>query len=114
VHTFGGEAPAVARLAESDPGLREPVIDGHTTIWAELLHAMRREMALTLTDLLARRTHLFYVAPQQVLDTIDRIAQFAAREMDWDGERQAAEIAAYRHEVDRSLAFREEPESVGI
>jgi glycerol-3-phosphate dehydrogenase len=111
VHTFGGEAAAVARLAQSDPGLAEPVIEGHTTIWAELLHAMRREMALTLTDLLIRRTHLFYVAPGQVLDAIDRIAQFAAGEMGWDGERRDAEITAYRQEVSRSLAFREEPEA---
>jgi glycerol-3-phosphate dehydrogenase len=109
VHTFGGEAAAVARLAQSDPGLAEPVIEGHTTIWAELLHAMRREMALTLTDLLIRRTHLFYVAPDQVLDAIDRIAQFAAGEMGWDGERRDAEISAYHQEVSRSLAFREEP-----
>jgi glycerol-3-phosphate dehydrogenase len=107
-HTFGGEAPAVARLAQSDRRLAEPVIAGHTTIWAELLHSMRREMALTLTDLLIRRTHLFYVAPQQVSDTIEQIAHFAAGEMGWDHQRQLAEIAAYRYEVDRSVAFREE------
>ncbi len=107
-HTFGGEASVIARLAQTDPRLAEPVIAGHTTMWAELLHAMRREMALTLTDLLIRRTHLFYVAPQQVLAAIEQIAQFAAREMGWDHERQQAEIAAYRYEVTRSTAFREE------
>lgn len=105
VHTFGSEAPAVARLAQADPALGEPVISGHTTIWAELLYAMRREMALTLTDLLVRRTHLFYVAPRQVLDTIREITRFAAEEMGWDGERQEAEMAAYRYEVSRSLSF---------
>ena len=107
-HTFGAEAPVIARLAQSDPRLAEPVIPGHTTMWAELLHAMRREMALTLTDLLIRRTHLFYVAPQQVSDAIEQIARFAAQEMGWDRERQQAEIAAYRYEVGRSTAFRDE------
>ena len=107
-HTFGAEAPVIARLAQSDPRLAEPVIPGHTTMWAELLHAMRREMAVTLTDLLIRRTHLFYVAPQQASDAIERIAQFAAHEMGWDRERQQAEIAAYQYEVGRSTAFRDE------
>jgi glycerol-3-phosphate dehydrogenase len=107
-HTYGGEAPAVARLAQADPRLAEPVVAGHTTLWAELLHAMRWEMALTLGDLLIRRTHLFYAAPDAILAALDEIGAFAAREMGWDGPRLAAEYEAYRAETDRSRAFRSE------
>ncbi len=107
-HTYGSEAPAVARLAQSDPKLTEPVVPGHTTLWAELLHAMRREMAITLSDLLIRRTHLFYAAPEAVLEATPIIADLAAREMGWDTARRDAELAAYRYEVDRSVAFRQE------
>jgi glycerol-3-phosphate dehydrogenase len=108
VHTYGGESAAVVRLAQSDPQLAEPVIPGHTTIWAELAHAMRREMAITLADLLIRRTHLFYAAPDQVLDRLTAIVPFAAAELGWSPERQRAEEEAYRLEVRRSLAFRED------
>jgi glycerol-3-phosphate dehydrogenase len=107
-HTYGGEAAAVARLAQSEPRLAEPVVAGHTTVWAELLHAMRREMALTLGDLLVRRTHLFYAAPDETLAVLDAIGAFAAEEMEWDSARLAAELDAYRAEVDRSRAFRYE------
>ena len=107
-HTYGGEAAAVARLAQSEPRLAEPVVPGHTTIWAELLHAMRREMALTLGDLLIRRTHLFYADPDATLRGLDDIAAFAAEEMEWDDARLAAECDAYRAEVERSRAFRRE------
>jgi len=113
VHTFGGESAAVVRLAQSDPRLAEPVIGGHSTIWAELLYAMRREMALTLTDLLIRRTHLFYAAPGEVLARLPDILRFASEELGWDAERQEAEAEAYRYEVRRSLAFREEVAAAG-
>ncbi len=108
VHTYGGESAAVVRLALSDPALAEPVITGHTTIWAELLYAMRREMAITLGDMLIRRTHLFYAAPDQVLARLVDIVRFAAAELGWTPERQQAEAEAYRFEVRRSVAFRGE------
>ncbi len=107
-HTYGSEAPADARLALSDPKLNEPVVPGHTTLWAELLHAMRREMAITLSDLLIRRTHLFYAAPTAVLEMAPTIADLAVREMEWDDARREAELAAYRYEVERGTAFRHE------
>jgi glycerol-3-phosphate dehydrogenase len=108
VHTYGSETAAVVRLAQEEPQLALPVVPDHPTLWAELTHAMRREMAVTLTDLLCRRTHLFYVAPTAVLELAPSIATFAAEEMGWDAERRDAEIAAYREDVRRSLAFRED------
>ncbi|NIM48857.1 MAG: FAD-dependent oxidoreductase [Gemmatimonadales bacterium] len=108
VHTYGSEAPAVTRLAQSDPTLAEPVVPDHPTLRAELIHAMHREMAITLGDLFIRRTHLFYAAPERVLALAPAIADMAAREMEWDETRRSAELAAYRDEVERSIAFRSE------
>ena len=108
VHTYGSETPAIARLALSEPQLAQPVIEDHPTIWAELVHAMRREMAITLSDLLIRRTHLFYVAPERILEMLPTIADVAGQEMEWDASRRDAELAAYRFEAARSVAFRAE------
>ncbi len=108
VHTYGSETPAVTRLAQSDPAMADPVVDGHPTLWAELVHAIRREMTITLGDLLIRRTHLFYAAPAQALERAPDIAQLAVREMGWDEARRAAELDAYKYEVERSLAFRQD------
>jgi glycerol-3-phosphate dehydrogenase len=106
VHTYGSETPAIVRLTQADARLAGPVVKGHTTLWAELVHAIRREMAITLGDLLIRRTHLFYADPDQGLGVIEAVADLAGKEMGWDAERRAAELAAYRHEVDRNQAFR--------
>ena len=111
VHTYGSETAAVVRLAQEDPQLALPVITDHPTLWAELVYGMRREMAVTLSDLLSRRTHLFFVAPKKVLDLAPSIAAFAGEEMGWDAARRDAEVAGYRADVQRSLAFRQDLEN---
>ncbi|MFQ6045072.1 MAG: glycerol-3-phosphate dehydrogenase/oxidase [Gemmatimonadales bacterium] len=108
VFAYGSETPAVLRLSEEDPGLREPIVPGHPAVKAELVHAMRREMAITLGDLLMRRTHLFYEVPGQAADQAAAVIELAAAEMGWDADRRSAELAAYLYEVERNNAFRDE------
>ncbi len=106
VRAHGSEAPAVIRLAQTDPELAKPIVPGHAPIAAELVHAIQREMAMTLGDLLIRRTHVFYEAPAETINCLDSIAALAAGEMGWDDARREAELIAYRNEIDRMLAFR--------
>lgn len=108
VFTYGSEAAAVIRLAEGDPALREPVVEGHPAIKAELIHAARREMALTLGDLLIRRTHVFYEARGHGMAEAAGLVDLVGAEMQWDAARKAAELAAYLAEVQRCEAFRDE------
>ncbi len=108
VQTFGSEAPAVVRLAQADPPLRRPIVPGHPAIRAELVHAIRREMALTLTDLLVRRTHVSYQAPGHAVAQAPEIVELAAAQLGWDPSRQAQELTAYLQEVERSIAFQAE------
>ncbi len=108
VAAYGTETPAICRLALSEPALAQPIIPGHPAMNAELIHAIRREMAITLKDLLIRRTHIFYETTDHGLSRIDEVAELVGKEMGWDSHRRDAEVAAYREEVDRSTAFRQE------
>ena len=105
VRRYGSEAPAVARLAVSDVALRRPIVPGHPALRAEMVHAMRREMAVTLSDLLVRRTHVFYETPGHAVAEVPELVELAARELTWDAGRKAVELTAYLKEVERSLAF---------
>jgi glycerol-3-phosphate dehydrogenase len=55
VRRYGTEAPAVVALADGRPELLEPVADGVPVCGAELLWAVRHELALTVDDLVDRR-----------------------------------------------------------
>ena len=65
-------------------------------------------MAVTLGDLLIRRTHIFYETPNHGLDQLGKIADLVGEEIGWDAERKEAETAAYISEVNAAMAFREE------
>jgi glycerol-3-phosphate dehydrogenase len=58
VARYGSEAGAVAALADADPALLRPIVDGVPVTGAELLWAVRHEGALDEDDLLDRRTRI--------------------------------------------------------
>jgi glycerol-3-phosphate dehydrogenase len=61
VRRFGAEAPAVAALAEGRPELLDPIAPGVPALGVELRFAVEHELALTLEDVLDRRTRLALV-----------------------------------------------------
>jgi glycerol-3-phosphate dehydrogenase len=108
VRTYGSEAAAVVRLARSDPRLAAPIVPSHPAIRAELVHALEREMAITLCDLLIRRTHVFHEVRGHGTAHLPAIVDLVAEKAGWDAARQASEIAAYLAEMERHDAFRSE------
>lgn len=108
VQMFGSEAPALARLAQSDPQLKRPIVPGHPSMRAEIVHAIRREMALTLSDLLIRRTHIAYEARGHGVAEAAEILELAAHHLGWDAARQATELTAYLKDVERIMGFQTE------
>ncbi len=108
VHAFGSETPAVARLAREDPRLAEPIAGGHPAIRAELVHALRREMAVTLCDLMMRRTHVFFEVLGNAAAEAAGLVDLVGEEAGWDGARKASELSAYLEQVQRANTFRAE------
>jgi glycerol-3-phosphate dehydrogenase len=90
-HNHGSRYADVLACAQDDPTLLAP-LDGTTVLGAEVVHAVRREMAYTLADVVHRRTDLGTAGrpPDQALQ---RCAAIAAREAGWDEARTAAELA---------------------
>jgi glycerol-3-phosphate dehydrogenase len=58
IQTYGSEYRQVLRYCEEDSAWSKPVADSSPVIRAEILHAIREEMACTLDDILCRRTNL--------------------------------------------------------
>jgi glycerol-3-phosphate dehydrogenase len=84
-------ARIVARPASGTP------LPGPTgVLGAEIEEALDEEMALTLEDVLDRRTRLLLFDARQGLDTLEAVASIAAARLGWDGTRTAAEIDGYR------------------
>jgi len=108
VGAYGSEAAAVLNLVERDRTLGQPIVAGRPEVWAEVTHAVEREMALRLSDVLIRRLHLFYTTRDQAVSAAGAVADRMAEALGWDTTRRAAEVAEYRTQVERSRAFAEE------
>jgi glycerol-3-phosphate dehydrogenase len=83
----------VLALAETQPNLTERVGDGIPVIGAQLVWAVRHEMAITLTDAVMRRTPLGALGHPGD-DTAGRAAAIVAAELRWDEARTRRELAA--------------------
>lgn len=105
VHTYGSESAALVNLIERDRTLGRPILDGRPEVWAEVVHAVEREMAMRLSDVLIRRTHLFYEDPAHGSAAAPPVARRMADLLGWDRTRETEEIADYLSEVQRAREF---------
>ena len=94
VDRHGTEAEEVLALGRSHDLVR-PLVDGHPFLEAEIAWAAEHELALSLDDLLARRTRLAPVLRDRGEAIAPRVAVIAGHVLGWDAARQAAEVAAY-------------------
>jgi glycerol-3-phosphate dehydrogenase len=61
----------------------------------EFLRAVTHEGALTLDDVLTRRTHVAIEDPDAGTRAADQVAALIAPTLGWDATRQKEEVAAY-------------------
>ena len=97
---YGTLARPIEMLAASDPALAEVVDEETGAIAAEILHAVREEGALTLEDVLLRRT-VIALNGDVGLACAPRAAAVLVAYAGWSTERADAEIARYRESVRR-------------
>ncbi len=92
VETHGTGWRQVAALCRERPELAAPITPASPAILAELVHAVRAEMALTLTDVVVRRTGLG-VAGHPGQAAVRASLAMLARDLGWDAARQAEEVS---------------------
>jgi glycerol-3-phosphate dehydrogenase len=105
VRHYGSESAAVLNLVDRDRSLGDPIIAGRPEVWAEVVHAVEREMAARLADVLIRRLHLFYEDPAHGSTVSSVVAGRMAELLGWDDARREDEVAHYTAEVKRARAF---------
>ena len=93
---YGTEAAAICNLGRLERGLLARLHPDHPAIEAEVVHHARRELATRIDDVLVRRIHLHYETPDHGAHAAPRVAALLGRELDWDEERVARELAAWQ------------------
>jgi glycerol-3-phosphate dehydrogenase len=106
VSTYGRGYRRIVDLAGKVPDGAERLCPANPEIVAQLHHAVHDEMAVSLQDVLLRRTGIGTSACQG-LDCAEAIAQRMGRLQGWTARRISAELDAYGAHVARSQRFRQ-------
>ncbi|WP_104402293.1 glycerol-3-phosphate dehydrogenase/oxidase [Vibrio penaeicida] len=72
---------------------------------AEIRYIARNEHVVHLTDILIRRTNIFFQLKDAGLSQLQAIGELAASELNWSAERLNSEIITYQEEVASNRKF---------
>jgi len=103
-NNYGTEAQTVLEMAAQDASLATRLVDDLPYIKAEVLYAVRNEMAMTPDDVLARRTSITLEDRKRGLGIVNEVAAVMAQELGWSAEHQQSMIAAFNDKIERQLA----------
>ena len=84
-----------------DRSLGAPVVPSEPDARAEVAFAVEREFALTLEDVLVRRTQLRLVDAEGTARAAGDVARVMAPRLGWDDETARREAAAYAAQVEQ-------------
>jgi glycerol-3-phosphate dehydrogenase len=103
---YGSDADAIRKLADDDPELAKTLHPALPYIAAEVVWAVRHEMARTLDDVLARRVRALFLNSGAAIEMAPAVAALMARELKQDDAWINAHLAAFL-----AVAARYQPDS---
>ncbi|HLH39422.1 MAG TPA: glycerol-3-phosphate dehydrogenase C-terminal domain-containing protein, partial [Bryobacteraceae bacterium] len=92
---YGSDAPAIQELMRADPELAQPFIPGLPYVGAEVIWAVRAEMARTVEDVLCRRTRALFLNAKAALASAPKVACLMARELGRDAAWESSQLADF-------------------
>jgi glycerol-3-phosphate dehydrogenase len=92
---YGADAAAIKELAQSDPSLAEKIRPELPYIGAEVVWAVRQEMARTVEDVLARRTRALLLGARASIEAAPKVAELMAHELGADDTWKRESVAKF-------------------
>ena len=87
---------SIERLINQDRLMEDRIHPGFPYTKADVLYAVRNEMAMTIEDVLARRTRLLFLDAQAAIDIAPVVAALMAKELLMDEHWQAAQVNEFK------------------
>ncbi len=86
LYVYGSDIPAIKALQESNPRFKQKIHPDHPFTVAEVVWAVRNEMAETIEDVLARRARLLFLDARAAIDSAHNVARIIAEEKGYSEE----------------------------
>ncbi|MFD1754252.1 FAD-dependent oxidoreductase [Rufibacter sediminis] len=92
---YGSDKRYIQELANQNPELSFPLHAQFTHIGAEVIWAVRNEMARTVEDVLARRMRVLFLNARAAMDMAPKVASLMAEELGLDQQWQQVQVQAF-------------------
>ena len=92
---YGSDAARIKSLANERPELSQKLHDAFPHIGAEVVWAVRHEMARTVEDVLARRLRVLFLNAAVAMEMAPEVAKLIAAELNKDYAWQEAQVIAF-------------------
>jgi glycerol-3-phosphate dehydrogenase len=113
---YGSMVSEITALCYADRHLIEPMVPGLPYIKAEAVYAARSEMAVTLDDVLSRRTRARLFDRPATVAAAEDVAQLIAADMGWDRAEIDRQVAEFRNlcALEQTAAQTSEVDLLGV
>ncbi|MCD8313050.1 MAG: FAD-dependent oxidoreductase, partial [Bacteroidales bacterium] len=95
MYVYGADEPAILDLIAKNPELGERLSSKYDYTAAEVVWAVREEMAQSVEDVLARRVRLLFVDAREAIAAAPKVAEIMAAELGKDQEWIDAQVASF-------------------
>lgn len=95
LHYYGSDALGIHKLQHENPKLEEPLHANLPYTGAEVIWAVREEMARTIEDVLSRRTRALLLDARASINIAPAVARLMAAELHYSKKWQKQQIEAY-------------------
>jgi glycerol-3-phosphate dehydrogenase len=95
LHYYGSDAIHLKKMIRMDPGLGEKLHPELPYLKAEVIWAVRKEMARTVEDFLARRSRALVLDARAAMDMAPEVAQIMARELGHDDAWKICQVELF-------------------
>lgn len=102
---YGTEAHFVSALLQGSPVLQRPVVAGLPYSEAEVLYAIRHELACTVDDILSRRLRARLMARDASAVAAARVGEILQSELGLSDQQVADQVNHYRAEIQREKSY---------
>ncbi len=96
LYIYGTDISKIIELQESEPELKEKLHPNHEFTMAEVVWAIRYEMARTVDDILARRVRLLFLDARAAIEVSEKTARVLAKELGHNEAWIQSEISNFR------------------
>jgi glycerol-3-phosphate dehydrogenase len=104
VKKYGSRAELICKLTVNEPLLKEKLSERYPYIKAEVVHAVRNEMAVTPRDFLARRIRFEITDWNETLHVLPVVTTLMARELGWNPEERERQADEYAREIGKFIS----------